>query len=274
MRCFVLSVVLGSWVWAALGHPDLDVQIAAVTRRIEQEPTNATLHLRRGELYRIHGEWERALTDYDRAERLGVEARAVDLARGLMWLEAGKLADAERVLVLLIQRNPRDGTARELRARVLVQCGQPARAIEELTLAITNAPTPAVEWYVERARLQSDTPAIALAGLVEGTTRLGFVPALELPALDLEIKLRRYDDALARLHELAQHSPRQETWLSRRGDVLLLAGRVEEARAAYRTALAAVERLPVARRQVPAMIELTAELQTKLVNSRRLDAPQ
>lgn len=103
----------------------------------------------------------------------------------------------------------------------------------------------------------------------EGIRQLGPLVLLELPALELDVQLKRYDAALQRVDVLAAHSPRQEEWLRRRGEILELAGRPAEARAAWAAAWAALETLPPHRRQVPAAEQLAATIQAAL---QRLDA--
>ncbi|MCH7781151.1 MAG: hypothetical protein IH848_09905, partial [Acidobacteria bacterium] len=44
-------------------HPGINEQITALDERIAATPTDATLYLRRGELYRIHRDWAQAESD-------------------------------------------------------------------------------------------------------------------------------------------------------------------------------------------------------------------
>jgi len=54
---------------------------------------------------------------------------------------------------------------------------------------------------------------------------------------------------LHRLDLIAGQSQRKEAWLVRRGEILKIAGRDEEARAAFNAALVAIESLPAGPRQ-------------------------
>lgn len=94
LQCAVL-VLLGAFSWsvfssAVLAHEAIHTQIAAVTARIAQEPQNAALYVRRGDLYRYHQLWDQALADYERAAKADPSFIAVDLARGKLWFEAGR----------------------------------------------------------------------------------------------------------------------------------------------------------------------------------------
>src|SRR5206468_12869435 len=103
-----------------------------------------------------------------------------------------------------------------------------------------------------------------LAGLDAGIAKLGSLVVLQLSAIELELKNMNYDGALGRVDKVAAQSPRKETWLARKGEILKQAGRGEEAREAFQTALAALQTLPATRRNVPAMLELEKRLRQEI----------
>jgi predicted negative regulator of RcsB-dependent stress response len=84
--------------------------------------------------------------------------------------------------------------------------------------------------------------------------------ALQLRALDLEISLSRFDDALTRVDLLTSASERRELWLKRRGDILVSAGRQAEARATYVAAQTAIAALPAWLAASPDTVRLSTEL--------------
>jgi predicted Zn-dependent protease len=90
-----------------------------------------------------------------------------------------------------------------------------------------------------------------------------------LPALEIELKQNRVDAALARLDKVMAQSPRKETWLVRRGEILQQAGRTKEAVAAFQAAQKALDTLPPTRRTVPAMAELEQRLRKGLAEAER-----
>ena len=104
----------------------------------------------------------------------------------------------------------------------------------------------------------------ALHSIDEGVQQLGPVVTLELFAIELEIKLQRYDAALARLEKVAAQSARKEKWLLRRGEILQLAGRRDEARRAFAQALQEIDSLSASRRYTNTMIDLEKRLRGEL----------
>jgi predicted Zn-dependent protease len=257
-----VGILLSSFAYA---HEGLHEQIAAITAKIKRDPKNASLYLQRGELHRLHRDWSRAATDYNRAARLQPGLTIVDLARGKMLFESGRLQRSKLVLDRFLSQQPNHFEGLTTRARVLAKLGSTADAIKDFTGAIAQSPEP--ELYLERAETTvRDGKRLdeALSGLDEGIKRLGPIVTLQLPAIELELRRQNYEGALSRLDLIAAQSERKETWLVRRGEILRLAGRDEEARAAFNAALVAIESLPPWRRQSKAVTALQVRARSAL----------
>jgi tetratricopeptide (TPR) repeat protein len=156
------------------------------------------------------------------------------------------------------------------RARVLVKLKQFRAAAEDYNHALLTAPDPDV--YLERARAWAATRhwREAVNSLDEGVRRLGSLVSLELAALEFELRQKLYDKALARLDRVTANTPRRETWLARRGAILLQARRPCEARQAFAEALTLLNTLPHARRNVAANQDLERQIRNGL---RRANCP-
>jgi tetratricopeptide (TPR) repeat protein len=244
----------------ANAHEGLHEQIAAVTAKIKRDPKNALLYLQRGELHRLHRDWVRAAADYDRATHLRPDLKVVDLARGKMFLESGRLRRAKFALNQFLTQQPDHYEGLITRARVLAKIGARDEAIADFTRALAqSSANPEPELFLERAQVTAeDANRVdeALSGLDEGIKRLGPLVTLQLSAIELELRRQNYDAALVRLDTVTSQSERKEAWLVRRGEILKLAGREEEARAAFNAALVAIESLPPAHRQNKAVTTL------------------
>jgi predicted Zn-dependent protease len=222
----------------------------------------------------MHREWDAALADLDQAATLDPHLSVVDLARGRTLLEANWPIFAKVALDRFLAKQPTHADGLVTRARVLVKLNQPVAAADDFTRAIANRPEPEPYLFIERAQalvsIGDDKIDEALRGLEEGVKRLGPLVTLQLPAIELELKTKRYDAALARLETIAAQSPRKENWLARRAEILAQAGCPVEARAAQMAALAAIESLPPSRRQDKATLELEERLRTELFQRRDL----
>jgi predicted Zn-dependent protease len=227
-------------------------------------------------LHRNHQEWDLAQADYDHALALNPSLAVIDFTRGRMFLEANWPRSAKICLDRFLLKHTNHVEGFIARARTLVKLEKPLEAARDFTTAIRYAPAGRPELYIERAQALASAGdkhyAEALRGLDEGIERLGPLVTIQLHAIDLELKRKQFDAALARLEKIAAQSPRKETWLARRGEILLQAGRPEEARAAYEQALKALDSLPPGRRNVPAMSELERRIKAALETTRPVSA--
>ena len=92
---------------------------------------------------------------------------------------------------------------------------------------------------------------------------------VELDGTEVEV-----DHLIERVDAIVAHSPRKETWLWRRGQILEDAGRYATARQSYEDALAAIDRLPENRRNVSSVAELEKRLQQAFVRLKLVRQPE
>ncbi len=253
----VLSVPL-------FAHEGLHDQIVEMTKRIQADPANAALHLQRGELYRLHQQFELASRDYDRAAALDPHLHSVDLGRGLLWMAAGRTSDAIGALQRYVAAEPNDPEGRTALARALVRAGRSSEAAIEYTAALRNVPDPDIGIERAQAFLAAGKAEEALRGLDELLTRLGPVVTLQLTAIDIEVHRENMDGALRRIDAAMAIAPRNEMWLELRGDLLMCAGRASEAREAYQAALEGIASLPPERRATRAVADRERRLRMAL----------
>jgi len=261
----VLLVAAALLLVSTAAHPGIDEQIAELDKRIAATPNDATLYLRRGELYRIHRNWKQAEADYSHALKLDPDLIIVRQCIGRMMLESDRAAKAIKPLESYLAKRPNDTKTLALLSRAYVKLGKHLEAAESYTrtLATVKHGKPRPEYYLERARalIAAGPKHIdrALAGLDEGLKALDHPVTLQLYAIELEIDHLRYDAALARLDQIASRSVRKETWLIRRGEILEKAQRLEQAKQAYQAALDAIAGLPESRIRNRAVERLQAQ---------------
>jgi tetratricopeptide (TPR) repeat protein len=263
---FRIALVVTMFCLPVLAHDGLHEQLREATKQILLDPGNAELYLKRAELYRLHRDWTEALADYAKARKLAPSLLEVEFCRGRMWLEAGDHQSAQAALDRFLALRPEHGEAWLCRARVKSKLQQPQQAAAAYQRAFALLPRLTPDHYIERLQAQLAAAQVeeALRGLEEGIARLGPLVTLQLPAMELELKQQRWDAALTRLAQVATQSPRQESWLWRRGEILRQAGRAAEARAAFLAAQQALEQLPPSQRQTKAMQELAHRIQAAL----------
>ncbi len=249
----------------ARGHDGPREQIAVLTQQLTREPSRADLYLRRGNLQREAGDLTAARTDLARALSLDGTLPGLPLAWARLQFDERRFADAVTSATQALTSQPGNVAALRLRADAHTQLHQRARAVADLTRIIELAPTP--DTVIERARLLAADPTTldeALTGIVDGLRRIGPVVTLQLEAIDLERRLRRYDAALRRLDSITAQATRKEQWLARRGALLEEAHRTDEAMSAYRLALDAINALPPHARTTRATDALVSDLHHRI----------
>lgn len=261
------------FVWMPLAvrvmsHGDTHEMVRALTEELKQRPRDPDAYFRRAELHRRHGEFDLALCDYENAQRYSTNSPMLDLARGLLYVEAKWPYTAKMYLDRFLSRETNHVVGLSARAKVFLQLTNREAAIQDFNAAIRHSTEPRPELYIERAQawLTEDGKHIpeAIRSLDEGVQKLGSVITLKLHAIELELRRQQTNEALARLDQILVDSPRKETWYARKGEILQQATRYAEAREAYTKALQHLNSLPPARRNVPALQEFEKRIKAAL----------
>lgn len=247
-------------------HGSLPHNIIASTQEIDRTPFEASLYLRRGELYRLHRDWGRAQADFDRAAVLDPQLAMVDLYVGRLLLEAGRPESALTRLSRYLEIDPESAQARVARARTWGALGRPLDAAADYSLALARHQTP--ELYLERAAVLADAGeeylALAGEGLEQATAVLGPVPALQYRMIEIELETGDIDSALRQVDRAVEQSGGAVPWLVRRAEILEKGRRRDEAVQAYGNARRALQRLPGHRRQTQMLQNLERRIATAL----------
>jgi tetratricopeptide (TPR) repeat protein len=261
---FALSLLAGR---NAFAHGQLLIRVAEVSRQIDTT-TNKTarLYLERAQLYRMDQNWAAAEADYTRAEKLAPNLISVQVCHAGMLADSGQLEPASKMFTAVLERASQNGDALVGRARVRLKLGQRQAAMADFKRGLELLAEPAAEDFVDLAAELTieGKPTDALQTLDTGIKRLGPIPALQTPAIDLELSRKNYEGALARIETIVPQLLRKEIWLARRADVLLADGRNAEARQSYRDALVAIASLPSRVQQSPPMLSLKSRVEESL----------
>jgi tetratricopeptide (TPR) repeat protein len=170
---------------------DMDAAVAALDEALDQAPTHLEALHARAELAHRLQEWDRAEELYARIARTSPEAAAqVAFRRGEIAEVLGRHEEANLLLRLAAQAEPKNLAAREALARVLLARGELSEAIDELHT------------------LEAMLPAIEVERLTSVRQQVG----------ELAARLGRLADARAALELVLAHDP------ARTGAIELLAG--------------------------------------------------
>lgn len=161
-----------------------------------------------------------------------------DVAYGEALLNAGQVADAERLAAVVIARNPRLAEAFTLLGRSQQAQGNPTGAEHAFGEALTLVPN-LPEATLARADLYADTNRAeeAFAEYQKAAGLRALDPDPLLRAARLCVRLQRSNLAAAYLDRALERAPRSAVALALYGDVLATRGDRAAARAMYERAL-------------------------------------
>jgi tetratricopeptide (TPR) repeat protein len=242
-------------------HEGLHELIDAQEKKVEQAPSDPALRFELANLYGSHGELKLALKNLDHVDALAPGKFLTDFSRAQAFLVVGDFAKAKQALDRQIASHPENPKAWLLRARAEHHLGRDKASLADFREALKRTPSP------EPDLIQEVADALATRGfqaeaaqvLAAGIEKLGPVPSLVLRALDLEIATKNFDAALRRVAEMQKNAPRPEPWMARRATILALAGRTDEARAAWKSLSDHLASLPAPERTSSAMTQFAAE---------------
>jgi tetratricopeptide (TPR) repeat protein len=259
----------------ARADADLSDRLAGLDASLSAKPHDsgtAALLLSRAELHRLNFNWQKSLDDLDAASRLNSELENLDLQRGLTLLRAGRTHEAILALNDHLFSHPDDGFARIHLARALADLQLYADASKAYARAIELSENPTPSLVLEMAdAIQARGPehdVDALESIEAGIAIIGPAISLELRALELEQRLGRLENALARLSRLSNGVRSRAPWLLRKGKILLLAKRTNEAGRVLEEAKILALSVPPTRRETPANIELIRSIEDLLAIAR------
>lgn len=266
---FVFCLLMSS-LRPALAHgPGLE-EIDKLTAQIAESGEASNLYVKRARVYQGNGHWQEAMADFDKAAELDPEYVEYDLDRARLTLEAGEYLRTLDFIDLYLLRHRNTTEALLIRARSYQALEQYQQAAESFEFALADLSTidgrPSPEWYLEFAEtlvLTGDKEK-AVTALREGIERLGPISVFQVKAAELEADLGLFDSALKRVDQLLNQSQRKDLWLSRRADILAMAGREDEAQRTYQQAYAALKRLPQRMQNLPVSRELADSLQARI----------
>lgn len=244
-------------------HEDNSVLIRQLTEKIEASPRDAGLYLRRAEMQRLNRHWHAAESDYKKAAELDPKLALVELAYGTMWNDAARPDKALPLLDSYVRREPEkpDGYAERARAKRLLKRWNDAAADYEAAVGKSSPPDP--ELFAEWADNLCDAGDVAggVAVLDRGLARLGPVSSLEIKALNLEQTNGMLEAALMRLDPMLDRPGRKDSLLLRKAEILIAAGREDQARQCVALARKEFEAVPESRRATAAGKELANRLE-------------
>ncbi len=255
----------------ALAHGDLHEQIQEVSKLLKNDPRNAMLYHKRGELHRAHAEYPEALKDYAEAEKITPSLDVIFLSRGRALYEFTKFNEALGPLNTFLSRQPGHVSARWVRGQVYARLNQREDAEEDFRQAIESGSETSPDQFIERSQNlgQAGYNEKALIVIKEGIKRLGPLITLEMEALELELSLKDHGAAHQRIDVLLENAERKETYLVRKAEIFDQMNDKRQSQEWYTKALKAIAELPERQRNLKATSALENKIRIRLTDKEQ-----
>jgi len=257
-----------------LGHGIVHERIDAATSAIESDPGNAELYARRANLWYVDESWDVSALDFARAIELGPASMKLRMGYARALRHAERFDEALAIYDACLQDEPESNVAQLGRARTLAGRGdraEAARIYDKLAQDREHVgPEICTEHCAILAEMGDEHVDEAIRILDREMQRSGHVLPYQTLAVKLENQRGEYSAAASRLQVLIDLPGRDEFWLERQGNALLKAGRAEEAKDKFRSAMDAIRNLPPARRNTHAVRELSDQLNQMLSQNERV----
>ena len=189
---FCLANLLSSIAWS---HPDLLLQIEQLSAQLNQDPGNATLLLKRGDLYRRHEDWEKSLFDFRRAREMNPGNPQVDWFEGRLFIQWGDPQQGLDLLNKFLNTHAEHSIALQNRAQAYLLLHRPLEAARDYGKVIRVSPRPTPVLYSARAlalvQAGSDQYTHAMTTVVEGLNK--FPQEITLTGIGVDISLAESD---------------------------------------------------------------------------------
>jgi tetratricopeptide (TPR) repeat protein len=139
---FLCTLFMSSIVLPALplyAHQDLLLQIEQLDAQISKDPQNTELLIRRGDLYRRHGDWSAAEADFQMVRKIAPDHATIDFFEGRLLVTSGENEKGIVLLTRQLEQNAQHSGAYQVRAEAHWNLHQPLLAARDYQLAINTS---------------------------------------------------------------------------------------------------------------------------------------
>lgn len=241
-------------------HPGAQTRIARLDGLILSHPQNQALYLQRGGLYSHLEQWDSALRDLETARDLG-DPRVAGFELGLFYYRREDYTRATAQFSHFLDLHPDHPETLLYRARTAQAAGHTDRALIDYRRHFQVLAQPHPGDFIAAAQLLAEPPTgnttAALDLLDQGMARLGQQAQLQRYAIELELQRDNLSGALDRGRALQDAIGDGAQWQLEMAQLLLLAGRPEQAANLLEQARVELEAL----KPTPARLALLAQIE-------------
>jgi len=263
-RIICLFILLFTTV-KTLAHGDLIARINAKTHQISKDPQNAELYYDRGFLYQQHEEYDKALKDYSKAEKLGYNTKLLFYRLAETYKVSGKLNKALQSVSEYLERDQSDIKIYKLKAQILILKKQYPQAITAYKYVLKNTidlrPDDFITYCDIVLKIDSKNYKEALDILEVGFEKLGENNlTLRLKKIEYLTAIGDKKEVIDQYNYFIQNTTRKEKWYYQKACYLSKKNDKTAANIALQQAKLSLQRLNPRFQQTPDMKILAKDI--------------
>lgn len=238
MLCFFTT----SFTYA---HGSLTKRIKEKTVAISKNPKNADLYFDRGYLYEQHEEYNKAITDYLKSEKLGNSKIQLQYRKAQTYYSQRDFSKALESSNLYLAKNSSDVKINKLQAQILTQLGAYDKAIKYYDFFIENAVDANPEDFIEYSKIYlaigNNNYPKAIEIIEFGLKKLGNDTfSLQERKLEYLESSNQIDKAIEQYNYFILSTKRTEFWYYKKAKYLFENKKILEAKIALQQAKSSV----------------------------------
>lgn len=253
--CMLLCILTASTLHA---HGSLTKRIKQKTVEINKQPKNAKLYFERGFLYEQHKEFNNAIKDYLKSEKLGNLDLLLFYRKAQTYYSQKNFPKALESSKLFLEKNSKDVKINKLHAQILTQLGNYDKALKYYDYFIENTvdiiPDDIIEYSEIYLAIDYNNYPKAIEAIEFGLNKLGKdVFSLQSKKLEyLEASLQ-INEAIEQYNYFILTADRKEFWYYKKANYLFKNKKILDAKIAIQQAKAAVLTLSEKFKNTPAI---------------------
>jgi putative PEP-CTERM system TPR-repeat lipoprotein len=220
----------------AAGERDWVEAEAALKKAVDADPRNVEVRVAIAQVALARGDKARAVSVLDEARRLDPSALAPHLLRAELYARDGNFERANSALDELMRVRPRDGVAAAAAGTLMLNAGRADESVARWTVAVEQQASAANLLGLARAQIALRQVDRARESLLRAAAARPDWATPVAMLTDLDVGVRRFDEALRRAGVFARKYPQSADALRTHGVALLAVSRASEAEAVFRKA--------------------------------------
>lgn len=260
--CFLVCIIVTSSCFA---HGELTARINEKSKLIKKDPSNAQLYFDRGFLYEQHEEYQKAIKDYLKSEKLGFEDKRLHFRKGETYKITANFELALKEIETYKLIAPDDVIIFRLEAQVLASMQLLLESKKAYYFVLNNSkdilPEDVLEFCDIVLKENNSNYKECLKIINKALLKLqGNSIVLKAKRIDYLIALDKSEQVIRSYNQFIVTQKRKEIWYYKKAHYLSSIQKNDEAMIALQQAKISIQKLPAKFKQTPTISNLMNQI--------------